>query len=202
MEKIEGDMVGNAWHKMDDKTRKSICSQLKAMIDELRALKPPEGMLGVASTTKGSLVDTRLPRPLSRFGPFDTMKDFHEWLREGLRLEAFEAGAKHACSDEDWEQIRKMVERQESMGVEWGSNVPVFTHADLNPGNILVRGDKVVAIIDWQFSGWYPGYWEYTSAYLTNVMREYWVEALDLFLDKDEKALEMERVRQMWWGPY
>lgn len=95
-----------------------------------------------------------------------------------------------------------MVERQDSMGVEWGSNVPVFTHADLNPGNILVRGDKVVAIIDWQLSGWYPGYWEYTSAYLTNVMREYWVEALELFLDTDEKALEMERVRQMWWGPY
>lgn len=38
--------------------------------------------------------------------------------------------------------------------------LPVFTHADLNPFNILLRGDKVVGIIDWEFAGWYLHYWD------------------------------------------
>jgi len=51
---------------------------------------------------------------------------------------------------------------------------PKFTHGDLNPFNILVREGKVVGIIDWEFSGWYPRYWEYTSAWFGNVTRTEW----------------------------
>lgn len=41
----------------------------------------------------------------------------------------------------------------------------VFAHADLRPANIMVNlredGDwEVVAIIDWESSGFYPEYWE------------------------------------------
>jgi hypothetical protein len=28
-----------------------------------------------------------------------------------------------------------------------------------------VRDRKIVAVIDWQFAGWYPEYWEYTKAH-------------------------------------
>ncbi|KAJ8122901.1 hypothetical protein ONZ43_g1018 [Nemania bipapillata] len=49
----------------------------------------------------------------------------------------------------------------------------VFTHADLNPRNILVdevmqddgsTGWSVTGIVDWEFSGYYPEYWDYTKA--------------------------------------
>lgn len=49
-----------------------------------------------------------------------------------------------------------------------------FTHADLNPRNILVEkkkqrdghgeGWRVSGIIDWEMAGYYPEYWEYTQA--------------------------------------
>lgn len=48
-----------------------------------------------------------------------------------------------------------------------------FTHADLNPRNILVdqavredgsRGWRVTGIVDWEMAGYYPEYWEYTKA--------------------------------------
>jgi thiamine kinase-like enzyme len=45
-------------------------------------------------------------------------------------------------------------------------DVPVFfTHADLTPSNIILSSSKsgpqkIVAIIDWHQSGWYPAYWE------------------------------------------
>lgn len=33
----------------------------------------------------------------------------------------------------------------------WGP--PVFTHGDLNPFNVFIRGDQVVGITDWEFAG-------------------------------------------------
>ncbi|KAF4207751.1 hypothetical protein CNMCM5878_005871 [Aspergillus fumigatiaffinis] len=40
----------------------------------------------------------------------------------------------------------------------------VFTHADFAPRNILVDGGRVTAILDWEYAGWYPEYWEYVQA--------------------------------------
>ncbi|KAI1375836.1 hypothetical protein F4677DRAFT_460122 [Hypoxylon crocopeplum] len=49
----------------------------------------------------------------------------------------------------------------------------VFTHADLNPRNILVDqtvqwdgsiGWSVTGIVDWETAGYYPEYWDYTKA--------------------------------------
>jgi len=49
----------------------------------------------------------------------------------------------------------------------------VFTHADLNPRNILVdqvalpgggNGWRVTGIVDWETAGYYPEYWDYTKA--------------------------------------
>ena len=36
----------------------------------------------------------------------------------------------------------------------------VLTHGDLDLRNILVRGGRVAAIIDWDTFGWYPDFWE------------------------------------------
>ncbi|EGO26541.1 hypothetical protein SERLADRAFT_436356 [Serpula lacrymans var. lacrymans S7.9] len=36
----------------------------------------------------------------------------------------------------------------------------VFTHGDLAPRNIMMRGSEIVAIVDWEESGWMPEHWE------------------------------------------
>jgi len=43
----------------------------------------------------------------------------------------------------------------------------VFAHGDLGPHNILwnMNRAEIAAIIDWEFSGWFPEYWDYTRAY-------------------------------------
>jgi hypothetical protein len=44
----------------------------------------------------------------------------------------------------------------------------VFTHADLNPRNILVSegssGWSITGIVDWETAGYYPEYWDFTKA--------------------------------------
>ncbi len=81
-------------------------------------------------------------------------------------------------NDPIWANVRDMVAAQDN---PWPP--PVFTHADLNPFNILVQGDRIIGLIDWEFSGWYPHYWEYTSAWLSSVTRTEWQGSIDRFLE-------------------
>jgi len=190
MERIRGETIPQAWAGLDEAARQRVHSQLKAMIQELRALKPPPGT-GVQNCVGGELFDSRITR-CPTFGPFKTVQDFHFWLRDELTP----AGAKHNIEEDEWRDIEKMVAMQDA--ASWPP--PVFTHGDLNPANILVRGGHVVGIIDWEFAGWYPHYWGYTSAWYGNITRTDWQDALGQFLEPFPAELEMERTRTRWWG--
>ncbi|EMD31209.1 hypothetical protein CERSUDRAFT_60327, partial [Gelatoporia subvermispora B] len=39
----------------------------------------------------------------------------------------------------------------------------VFTHGDLWHHNIMIHNGHISGIIDWEWSGWFPEYWEFTS---------------------------------------
>ncbi|GAB0134570.1 hypothetical protein EsDP_00002935 [Epichloe bromicola] len=191
MDRIRGQSLAAALHKLSDKELDNVLTQLRRMIKELRALKPPNN--AIQSCVGGTLRDSRIPRSNPRFGPFISSQEFHCWLREGLQPEEHP----DRQDNEDWQEIKKMVSNQDR---DWGP--PVFTHGDLNPFNILVRGDKVVGIIDWEFAGWYPYYWEYTSAWLGNKTRKAWQDLLPKFLEPWPEELEMESTRQKWWGSF
>jgi thiamine kinase-like enzyme len=48
----------------------------------------------------------------------------------------------------------------------------VFTHQDLAPRNILVDTHYNISLVDWQFSGWYPIYFEYVG--MQNFQHDTW----------------------------
>jgi thiamine kinase-like enzyme len=61
-----------------------------------------------------------------------------------------------------------------------------FTHADLNPRNIIVSSvnPSRVVIVDWQQSGWYPDYWGYCKALYTTSYKDEWHKIyIDQFLE-------------------
>lgn len=184
MERIEGNNAAYL-HSLPEESRAKALEQLRQMLLELRALKPPPGT-GIESCIGGSLHDCRIGRSSPRFGPFETVRDFHSWLRNGVEM-----------GQDETASINDMIERQDKD--DWPPTV--FTHGDLNPGSILVRGDKIVGIIDWEFAGWYPHYWEYTSAWLGNFIRPTWRECIPMFLDEFPEELEMEKTRSKWWDP-
>ncbi|TKA22544.1 hypothetical protein B0A50_08085 [Salinomyces thailandicus] len=193
MERIQGQELAVAFKKLPKTDHHKVYAQLRSMLDELRALKPSEAT-GVESCVGGSVFEHRLPRCPPRFGPFATIQAFHLWLRDDFQPS--DEVEQHTRTDSDWRDIEKMAAMQDGL---WPP--PVFTHGDLNPFNILVRGDKVVAIIDWELAGWYPNYWEYTSTWLGSYLRwPDWQDALHLFLDPFPEELEMDRTRYIWWG--
>ncbi len=192
MERIQGENLAGAWQKLSKESLRKIFSHLAHMIQELRALVPPPNT-GVESCVGGSLYDSRLPHGTPRFGPFKTIQEFHRWLRNNL--EATQIGDHVTTKDAD--DIKAMSVKQDG---PWPS--PVFTHCDLNPSNILIRGDQIVGIIDWEFSGWYPPYWEYTAGWFGNLTRGEWQGILLSLLDPYPEELEMEKTRSKWWGEW
>ncbi|KAI1101375.1 kinase-like protein [Jackrogersella minutella] len=191
MDRIEGVALGNVWAKLSEADRESILAQLRRMLQELRAIQPPPGT-GVESCVGGSLCDPRMSRSCPRFGPFKTIEDFHSWLRGGLKPEDMPDDLTDR-EEQDWKVFKEMAVRQDR---PWPA--PVFTHADLNPFNILVRGSQVVGIIDWETAGWYPSYWDYTSA--CYLLIPAWQDVVPKFLDPFPEELKMETTRQGWWG--
>lgn len=192
MERIQGDCISSGWDDRSKESKGKLLAQLRLLVEQVRLLQPLPGT-GVESCTGGSLFDSRMPRPDRRFGPFKTIQEFHLWLRDSLR--PFEVEKPQGVTHQDWKDARDMAARQDG---PWPR--PVFTHADLNPSNILVRGDDIVGIIDWEFSGWYPHYWEYTSAWCTQILATEWQGLLGSFLEPFPEELKMERIRQRWWG--
>ncbi|KAI2039405.1 hypothetical protein LOZ02_002163 [Ophidiomyces ophidiicola] len=44
------------------------------------------------------------------------------------------------------------------------SRSSVYTHGDIAPRNIMVDEKyQISGVLDWEFSGWYPEYWEYAQ---------------------------------------
>ncbi|KXS93969.1 hypothetical protein AC578_1754 [Pseudocercospora eumusae] len=57
-----------------------------------------------------------------------------------------------------------------------------FTHANLSPRNIIVANGEIVALVDWEYSGWYPQYWEYVKFFECETDCRDWKEyAEDIF---------------------
>lgn len=186
MSKVDGQMLGQGWVARSEESKARILAQLKRMTEELRGITPPEGV-GVANVNGGPIYDPRLPRK-SLWGPFKAVQDFHKELRDGADVDPNRRGL-------PWDIAALVSFHKQPSPV-------VFTHGDLSSLNVLARGDEVVGIIDWETAGWLPSYWEYTSAWNVNPQNEFWQQEVDKFLTPMPHELEMEQIRQKYFGDF
>ena len=183
-ERIDGEMVSVGWDKRTEESKAKILLQLKGIVNEMRSLPPPG--TAVSNVDGGPIYDARI-NGVERFGPWPTIQEFHRHLRNGIVKPP---------PDIPSEAI-ELIERHEG---PWPA--PCFTHGDLSSLNILVRGDEIVGIIDWETAGWYPNYWEYATAWNVNPFNRFWRDEVDKFLEPMPVELEMERVRRQYWGDF
>ncbi|KAL1850170.1 hypothetical protein Daus18300_013038 [Diaporthe australafricana] len=141
-----GDFVRD-YDQMTPEQVKKFGTELGGYLKQLRSLKcPREGTIG--SVTHGAHHDSRLSN--RAWGPSHGIADFHTYLRLGHPLTHWE-------NEPD---VMLVHSRPERYSIK-------FTHADLRPNNIMARDGHITAIIDWEFAGWYPEYWEYTKMHWT-----------------------------------
>lgn len=142
MEYVEGDTLKEAWPRLTALQQERVLEKLKDYLSQMRAIKGSR----IQRLNGESVV---VPSIFTRSGgPFTTVADFHHWLvRPPKRLQA---------QSLFWHEITAQLGSKE---------YPIqFTHGDIAARNIIVRDGSIVAIIDWEFAGWYPSYWEYVFA--------------------------------------
>jgi hypothetical protein len=151
MEHLPGQSLRLLWSKLSPAQKVHIFRQLRPYLTELRSLPQPDPV-GRVAPVLGQCFDERLSD--DPFGPFKCEKDFNDWR----------------ISTHDWQgQISpRLAELFRKTRLQMRDDHKIlFTHGDLHLQNVLVdlRGPKpedahVVALIDWEMSGWMPEYWE------------------------------------------
>ncbi|CZT13923.1 uncharacterized protein RAG0_17492 [Rhynchosporium agropyri] len=151
IELIEGETLEARWDALSVLKRVDVSSQLRRMTTALRGLKQGGRDAFIGSINRGPLLDILFEgRP--GFGPFKTTKEFHDRF-------AAEVNKFHP-------DIRNFVDVMRGQLPDEASIT--FTHSDLHPSNIILTGTgtkpiRVLAILDWHQSGWYPDYCEFCN---------------------------------------
>lgn len=143
MNKAPGETLEDAWPKLSTEEKEAYAREVVGYIAQLRTHKA-----ATPQTVNG------LPVINNLFGSRDNVvrgvEDKETWwarVRNGLPEKT-----------EEW--------RNEFKGAYPSHATPyVMTHCDLNAQNIVVHEGRVSAIIDWEFGGYFPDWWEYASAY-------------------------------------
>ncbi|TVY92148.1 hypothetical protein LAWI1_G004856 [Lachnellula willkommii] len=110
---------------------------------------------------------------------------------------AAETGERSLVTAEERSDMRMVVKMQDQLQ---GTHKICFTHGDASSSNILVKKGKIVAIIDFELSGFYPEYWEYTCAMNVNSQDGFWKAEIGKFLDPYPRELEIEENRRKHFG--
>lgn len=171
MERAPGQPLEVVWDSLTAEQKQNVIMELTTYIGQLRSLSPPVPE-GIGSTSLSSGYDHRLGG--NRFGPFQNIAEFHGFVRRGTPIDAWDESVARVHSRLDYYKVK-------------------FTHGDLCPNNILVDKGKITAIIDWEFAGWFPEYWEYTKIhYGWRPYRKAIYDALDQTLTRYPEELAAE----------
>ncbi|KAJ4319273.1 hypothetical protein N0V84_006464 [Fusarium piperis] len=145
MEYVHGKRLDEAWVEFTDAEKESVIQQLRRHFNELRQIKG-----SFIGSVDGSACDDQFfSDDLGAYGPYKDEAEFNQGL-----VKAWSTGR-----DDPFTILLCKLQLEVMKDHEI-----VMTHNDFAPRNIIVRGSTVVAILDWEFSGFYPEYWEYCKA--------------------------------------
>lgn len=134
MDRIDGKTLESELSNLNAEELENILLELKGYVNQMR---------NITSSYIGSIHNKPLNDVLFQGGPFYSEQEFNQHMID--KFKDILRGHYHTI-------LAKMLKNNHKI---------VFTHADINPRNILIKNNKIIGIIDWEFSGFYPEYWEY-----------------------------------------
>lgn len=139
MNYIEGEPLDKVWPTLSSPQKKDIAHQLRRILVAIRSLEPDSATIG--SCNGGPVRDCRR---ISEYvgGPFADEQSFNEFVFDLVRTTP--TGIRNA--------LKKRLRTNHRV---------VFSHGDLCQHNIIVKDNQIKGLLDWEYSGWYPEYWEY-----------------------------------------
>lgn len=190
MERIRGRRLDHEWDSLSQKRKHMVALKLRRVFEELRKLPSPGKFCSLGNRPLLDDIFWTDSKSASLAGPFPTEYAFNEALI-----------AKYLYNNHS---IYKANFYKRALPSLMKSDGAVFTHGDLQGKNILLRhpveegSDEVdISLIDWEESGWYPSYWEFSksllacgrwesdwSAFLDTIVPQVWSQTawIDTFL--------------------
>jgi len=164
MTRLPGKTLEDCLDKFSDSQLERIVEQLAGYVNEMRSLGESNY---IGSTNHAPCTDyfwqynDDLPA-----GPFDTETEFHDLIISAYHSRWGESRPKFHT------YLRSLYRDNHRI---------FFTHGDIAPRNIMVLDDgRISGIIDWEYAGWYPEYWEYAKAHFGGEWKTNW----SLWMDK------------------
>lgn len=145
MEFIEGERLDHAWDKLTQQEKSSVTGQLRGYFNQLRQITSSS----ISCIDGSACEDQYFENDRGSYGPYETEDAFNHGL-----VKAWSTGRDDPFTRMLCDMVCNVMKDHKI----------VMTHNDLDPRNILVDGSKVVAILDWELSGFFPEYWEYCKA--------------------------------------
>jgi hypothetical protein len=154
---VKGDRLEDVWDKLDQSQKQTIVEQLKDFFLDLRKIKGT--FVGCIDNT--ACEDQLFTDELGGFGLHENESKFNQG-----NVTALQRSKQGPWVDVVCEMILNSLKNHEI----------VLTHGEFTPRNILVQDTKVVAVLDWELSGYYPEYWEYAKAFWRAPWESSWIK--------------------------
>jgi aminoglycoside phosphotransferase len=145
MEEVYGEPLEKSLPHMSSSELDHVAAQLSAILGHLRSLVGNGGVGGVTGRPLRSSLFQEMPPHQY----FPNVQGFYDHVIDSFT-----------------EQTRAVGDNDDTWGKAIMAKFPQhpsvhFTHGDMVPPNIMVRGSTIVGLIDWGMAGWYPDYWEF-----------------------------------------
>ncbi|KAH6850630.1 hypothetical protein B0I37DRAFT_428854 [Chaetomium sp. MPI-CAGE-AT-0009] len=160
---IPGQKLRTAWKNLDTDQKRAAALQVHRHVDELRSIPSPDYYGGLWGQPP---LDMHFnahylapPEHLEQIisGPHETEE---KWT--SAMMCCFELRAPY-----NWPNLYELPVKQRLYQSVFQGHPSVFTHTKLCTDNLVLREDGTVVMVNWRRSGWYPSYWEYCCAMMT-----------------------------------
>ncbi|PWY83830.1 phosphotransferase family protein [Aspergillus sclerotioniger CBS 115572] len=150
MTRIPGVPLENSFDPLQVETEEPWLNELRTCVHSMRRWCLPNPT-AICSPLGTCLRSPRIPSHI--MGPFANTDDFYEYLLTPASSHGFE-------SIVEYNQVLSCARR-----IQDRPHRIMFTHGDFKAHNIVVDDDgHLSGFSDWESAGWYPEYWEFTTA--------------------------------------
>ncbi|GLA36009.1 hypothetical protein AnigIFM63309_001667 [Aspergillus niger] len=183
MEYVEAESFNKYWDRVSEPEQQNVLRQLRNYVSQMRSIKG-EFIGGVdSSPCRDGIFDAVWDNyGAGSYGPYASEALFTEGIVQVLR-DRIPPNLPEESSDLDsvfftneyvlYQTVRELKKMNHSI---------VFTHGDLHCGNMLVRSDGTVVIVDWGQAGYWPDYWEFYRAMFQVPWRPSWDRMIEKFI--------------------
>ncbi|KGO76608.1 Aminoglycoside phosphotransferase [Penicillium italicum] len=176
-----GEQLQQYWDRVSQNEQNSVLDQLRGYVNQMREI-PGDFIGGLdRSPCRDGIFEAGYGDYTSySYGPYKSEEKFNEGIVQALRdrLPSTVREREHDI-DSNFFNSEYML-YQTVRGLK--NHKIVFTHGDLHPGNILVRADGTVVLLDWGSAGFWPEYWEFYRALFNPSWRASWDRMVEKFI--------------------